>query len=90
MFVNCTPDEFQRHATAVLSAERSGPLKDFYFLKSWNEWAEGNYLEPDRQHGRAWIDAMRKALDEAATFRVHRVHSDPTALRVPADCSDSR
>lgn len=33
------------------------------FLKSWNEWAEGNYLEPDLQFGRAYIDVLREAVD---------------------------
>lgn len=35
------------------------------FVKSWNEWAEGNYLEPDAETGRARLEAVRAALDEA-------------------------
>jgi len=35
----------------------------FVFLKSWNEWAEGNYLEPDELHGRGWLEAIAAALD---------------------------
>ncbi len=31
-------------------------------LKSWNEWSEGNYLEPDERYGRSWIDACGRGL----------------------------
>lgn len=32
------------------------------FIKSWNEWAEGNYLEPDQQWGLGYLQATREAL----------------------------
>jgi hypothetical protein len=37
------------------------------FVKSWNEWAEGNYLEPDRHSGRALLETVRSTLAKAAT-----------------------
>lgn len=54
-----TPAKFAanvRHAKALL-AER--PVEDrLVFVKSWNEWAEGNYLEPDAEFGRGWLEAL--------------------------------
>ena len=41
------------------------------FVKSWNEWAEGNYLEPDREFG----DGYLRTLDEAT------LAPTPTAAR---------
>ncbi|MCR5231951.1 MAG: glycoside hydrolase family 99-like domain-containing protein, partial [Acholeplasmatales bacterium] len=33
------------------------------FLKSWNEWGEGNYIEPDLRWGRQYLEATKEALD---------------------------
>lgn len=38
--------------------------ENIVFLKAWNEWGEGNYLEPDMRYGRKYLDALKKALDE--------------------------
>ena len=32
------------------------------WVKSWNEWAEGNHLEPDLRDGRGWLEALRDGL----------------------------
>lgn len=34
------------------------------FIKSWNEWAEGNHLEPNHQFGMSYISALKKALSD--------------------------
>lgn len=60
VYINESPDLFYFHAKDVLSNSNS----PFVFLKSWNEWAEGNYLEPDLLNGRNYINAMRNAVEE--------------------------
>ena len=32
------------------------------FLKSWNEWGEGNYMEPDLKFGHQYLDAFKDAI----------------------------
>ncbi|MBQ2189411.1 MAG: glycoside hydrolase family 99-like domain-containing protein, partial [Paludibacteraceae bacterium] len=29
-------------------------------LKSWNEWGEGNYIEPDKRWGQQYLDVLRE------------------------------
>jgi len=34
------------------------------FLRSRNEWAEGNNMEPELKYGRGYLEALKEALDE--------------------------
>lgn len=34
------------------------------FIKSWNEWAEGNYLEPSRKHGISFLKTLKDILND--------------------------
>ena len=62
-FINATPDVFYKHAIEALKAvaEKKHPI---LFLKSWNEWGEGNMMEPDLTYGKGFINALRKALND--------------------------
>lgn len=65
LLVNSTPKNFYLHAKEVLNIVRGkSDEHKIIFLKSWNEWGEGNYMEPDLTNGRGFIEALRTALDE--------------------------
>lgn len=49
-----------------MSAKRTA-ADNFLFIKSWNEWGEGNHLEPCRRYGRAYLDQIRMKIDGAAS-----------------------
>jgi len=58
-----TPEGFAGHVRAALeAAERLPEGERVIMIKSWNEWAEGNYLEPDREVGRGRLEALRAEL----------------------------
>jgi Glycosyltransferase WbsX len=66
VYVNSNPEQFQ--ATVGQALERLAdrpPERQLLFLKAWNEWAEGNHLEPDLRHGLAWLQAFQAAVGAA-------------------------
>lgn len=57
------PERFEENVAAAVSTLTRRPEEErLLFVKSWNEWAEGNYLEPDQEFGRGWLEALRRGL----------------------------
>jgi len=58
-----TPELFGCHVREAVAQVRSyPPERRIVFIKSWNEWAEGNYMEPDRRYGRGFLEAFHDAV----------------------------
>jgi glycosyltransferase involved in cell wall biosynthesis len=55
-----TPELFriQMKKSLEITADRS-PEHRLVFIKSWNEWAEGNHLEPDLRFGLSYLEVIR-------------------------------
>ena len=65
IYINSTPELFKEHVKDALDAIKDKPEHlQILILKSWNEWAEGNYMEPDLKYGKGFIKALRSALEE--------------------------
>ena len=60
VFHESTPEMFRRHLRqAIEEVGFNEPERRLVFIKSWNEWAEGNYLEPDQRYGRSYLEIIR-------------------------------
>lgn len=62
---NYTPETFRKHVSQILSLTKNKANEDsIVFLKSWNEWAEGNYMEPDLKYGHQFLKVLKDCIDE--------------------------
>ena len=58
---DCTPELFRQFLRKTISQVSDRvPDKKVIFVKSWNEWAEGNYLEPDMKYGKGYLEVCRE------------------------------
>lgn len=60
---NATPKQFYLHCKDVFSLINNKKNR-IVCLKSWNEWGEGNYMEPCIKYGHGYINALAEALSE--------------------------
>lgn len=83
IFVNSTPKIYERwlrevvnrRRAAIMSSENAGITESdsLVFINAWNEWAEGNHLEPCQRWGRNYLEATRRALETSAYQSVEYV-----------------
>ena len=58
-----TPQKWERlfREIYVQQVEKNSPL---LVIKSWNEWGEGNYLEPDAKFGEKYLNVIQRVIKE--------------------------
>ena len=92
VLTNSTPKFYERWLREVVSRQAARIAADensdvspesLVFINAWNEWAEGNHLEPCQKWGRAYLEATRRTLrvfssDAEAGVRVRAEAPSPT------------
>lgn len=65
LFHNATPEKYGRWLREVLRRFKPYSAEEnFVFINAWNEWAEGNHLEPDMKWGGEYLAATLRAIEE--------------------------
>lgn len=68
IYTNSTPKVFSEQMEKALELIKNKKNEHkIIFLMSWNEWAEGNYVEPDMQYGHGYLDVLRQKLHSSHT-----------------------
>ncbi|MBR6703680.1 MAG: glycoside hydrolase family 99-like domain-containing protein [Clostridia bacterium] len=60
----CTPELYGKAFRMVKGYADRGQNKGHFMTVIWNEWTEGNYLEPDERYGYGMLEEIKKALEE--------------------------
>lgn len=66
IFNNSTPELYGRWLSHIVQNFKPFSAdENFIFINAWNEWAEGNHLEPCQKWGRQYLEATKKIMSNA-------------------------
>jgi len=61
-FVGSTPEKYGKWLSSIAKVAVQDNSDPIVFINAWNEWAEGNHLEPCQLYGHRYLEATRDAL----------------------------
>jgi lipopolysaccharide biosynthesis protein/SAM-dependent methyltransferase len=65
ILLNSTPEKFSTALKDLIDSVKNRPPQErLVFINAWNEWAEGNYLEPDSRYGLKYLEEVKQICDE--------------------------
>lgn len=63
ILINSTPKKWGLLCRQIINKiSNRNEESNFLFIKAWNEWGEGNYLEPDLKYGMGYLNELKNAL----------------------------
>lgn len=65
IIVNSLPKYFGELCSKIFGRLKNrNQEENLIFIKAWNEWGEGNYMEPDLKYGQGYIEELKKAVED--------------------------
>ncbi|HTQ99715.1 MAG TPA: glycoside hydrolase family 99-like domain-containing protein [Candidatus Acidoferrum sp.] len=76
IYLNTSPRAYSRWLDALVKETKALKQGDerIVFVNAWNEWAEGNHLEPDLKYGLEYLEATRAALHGLTPLKQPLLH----------------
>jgi hypothetical protein len=68
VMVGSTPAAFERYLREEMVRVRTQAIEEdgeLIFINAWNEWAEGNCLEPTSLYGHGFLEATKRVLADS-------------------------
>ena len=64
VFLDSNPEKYKYWLKRIIDSTNNQLVGEekIVFINAWNEWAEGNHLEPDQKFGRGYLEATLSAL----------------------------
>jgi len=63
IFLDSSPTLYKRWLQhAIKTTQKLPAAEQLVFINAWNEWGEGNHLEPDQKFGTSYLEATRSVL----------------------------
>jgi len=75
IFRGAEPTLYEAWVSAAIERARQRFRGDerLVFINAWNEWAEGNHLEPDLKNGRAYLESTCRAINAGPVPGKHEI-----------------
>ncbi|MBR2091152.1 MAG: glycoside hydrolase family 99-like domain-containing protein [Fibrobacter sp.] len=65
IYYGSTPEVFKEHLKDIKARiKNKKPEHQIVLLRSWNEWGEGNYFEPDLKYGTGFLEAVKEVFEK--------------------------
>lgn len=65
VFAGATPQKFGKYMHKLATTIKQSGEDNIVFINAWNEWAGGAYLEPDEKYGYAYLEEIKKVVQDS-------------------------